>query len=117
MDRISGAILVSIIVLVAHLAEEIKTGFRKRYPLGEMPRELFIGINVLIYAYGFATLFLSLRDAALAVPLTWLWAVATLLNGLGHVGIVVIKREYFPGGLTAPVLALVAGYLIVLLVT
>ena len=115
MDNASGAILASIIALVIHLIEEVKTGFRAQFPLGEMPKPVFVGINVLIYAFGLATFCLSLRNGSLAVPLAWIWAIAMLFNGVGHLGIMLIKRRYVPGGLTAPVLALVAGYLIWLL--
>lgn len=116
MDNASSAILASIIALVIHLIEEVKTGFRAQFPLGEMSRPVFVGINVLIYSFGLMTFFLSLGDASLAVPLTWIWATAMSLNGVGHLGIMLVKRRYVPGGLTAPALALVAGYLILLLV-
>jgi hypothetical protein len=98
-----------------HLVEEVKTGFRQRYPLGEMPKPLFVGLNVLIYAFCFATLFLSVRGSGLAIPFAWVFAVGMLLNGIGHMGFMVVKRRYFPGGLTAPVLILVSLYLIKLL--
>lgn len=117
MDFFSGAILLLIAALAVHLVEEIKTGFRKQFPLGEIPRTLFIGINVLIYAFCFTTFFLSLGDSAWATLLAWAWAGAMLLNGLGHVGIMLVKRRHFPGGLTAPALILIASYLIVLLAT
>jgi hypothetical protein len=116
MDRVSTVILMSIIALAIHLVEEIKTGFRQRFPLGEMPRAVFVGFNILIYTFGFTTFFLSLSDAVLALPLTWIWAIAMLLNGIGHVGAMLFIRQYFPGGMTAPVLTLVAGHLIFVLV-
>ena len=47
----------------------------------------------------------------LAVPLAWIFAVAMLLNGLGHIGIMFVRRQYFPGGITAFLLLLVAAYL------
>lgn len=112
MDRTSGAILLLIGTLAIHLVEEVATGFRERFPLGEMPRRMFVGINVLLYAFCFATFFLSLRGAALVVPLAWAFAVAMLLNGVGHVGIVLVRRRYFPGAVTGLGLILAAGYLI-----
>jgi hypothetical protein len=115
MNNVSATILASIAALVIHLIEEVKAGFRAQFPLGEMPKPIFIGINVLIYGFGLATFFLSLGNGPLAVPLAWIWAIAMLFNGVGHLGIMLIKHRYVPGGLTAPVLALVAGYLIWLL--
>ena len=115
MDRITSAVLLLIAVLVVHLVEEVKTGFRKKLPIGEMPRPLFIGINIVVYAFCFMTLFLSARSNELATPFAWVFAIAMLMNGIGHIGIMVIRRQYFPGGLTAFVLLLVSAYLIILL--
>lgn len=112
MDRISWTILVLIVTLALHLVEEIRAGFREKFPLGEMPRWLFIAINSVIYTFCFATLFLSLRDHALAVPCAWVFALTMLFNGVGHLGFVLLKREYFPGGLTAPGLIVVSSILI-----
>jgi hypothetical protein len=113
MDRITSAILLLIAALVVHLAEEIKTGFRKKLPIGEMPKPLFIGINVVVYAFCFTTLLLSARGNELAIPFAWVFAIAILMNGIGHIGIMLVRREYFPGGLTAFVLLPVSAYLII----
>ena len=75
MDRITSAILLLIAALVVHLVEEVKTGFRKKLPIGEMPRLLFIGINLVVYAFCFTTLFLSARSNELAIPLAWVFAI------------------------------------------
>ena len=115
MDRITSAILLLIAALVVHLVEEVKTGFRKKLPIGEMPRLLFIGINFVVYAFCFTTLVLCLRGNDLAIPFAWIFAIAMLMNGIGHIGIMVIRREYFPGGFTAFILLPVSAYLIILL--
>ncbi|HUW14161.1 MAG TPA: HXXEE domain-containing protein [Anaerolineae bacterium] len=101
MDVVVSMILVLTAALLAHLVEEVATGFRAKLPLGEMPRPVFAGLNVLIYGYCFATFFLAARGQRLAVPLAWFLAVIMCLNGLGHIGIMVWRREYFPGGFTA----------------
>jgi hypothetical protein len=111
MDARSVAISLLIAALILHLVEEVQTGFRQRLPTGEMPLPLFVGINVALYAFCFATLALSLRSDLWAVPLAWILAVSMALNGLGHIGIMIIKGEYFPGGLTAFLLLLTAGSL------
>ena len=116
MDTVSVTILILIILLAMHLAEEIKTGFRKKMLIGEMPRPLFIGLNILVYTFCFTTLFLSVRSHATAIPLTWIFAIAMLLNGAGHIGIMVVRRSYFPGGLTAFLLLPASLYLIVQLI-
>lgn len=116
-DRITYIILLLIAVLLTHLGEEIKTGFRKRFPLGEMPKPLFVGGNVIVYAFCFVTLFLSARGNDIAIPLAWTFALAMLANGTAHIGIMALRREYFPGGLTAFLLLPVSAYLIVQLVS
>jgi hypothetical protein len=113
MDSMPVTMLLSIGALAAHLVEEVATGFRRRFPLGEMPVSIFVGINMLVYAYSIATFILARRDAPLAVPLAWVWSLAMLLNGAGHTGFMLARRRYFPGGVTAPLLILAACNLIV----
>jgi hypothetical protein len=113
MDSTTVIILLLIVVLIMHLVEEVKTGFRQRFLLGEMPRPLFVGGNVVLYVFCFATLVLSARGDALAIPFAWIFAVTMFLNGLGHIGIMAVRRQYFPGGLTAFLLLPVSGYLVI----
>jgi uncharacterized membrane protein len=115
VDLLSGLILALILLLVAHLVEEIKTGFRHKLIIGTMPLPVFIGINTAIYLFCAATLFFSLTNNKLAAPFAWIFAVAMLFNGLGHICIMTIKRGYFPGGVTAFLLVPVAVSLIVCL--
>jgi hypothetical protein len=58
MDRISFTILILILALGMHLGEEIKSGFREKFPVAEIPRALFIGIDVSVFGFCFSTLFL-----------------------------------------------------------
>lgn len=44
--------------------------------------------------------------------LAWLWAVAELVNGLGHVALAAVRGGYFPGLGTAPLLVAISLYLI-----
>jgi hypothetical protein len=103
--------LMLIITLILHLVEEFKTGFRSRLPVGEMSRPLFVGINIVVYTFCFTTLILSARDGQLATPFAWVFATAMFLNGLGHVALMVARRRYFPGGVTAALLLILSGYL------
>jgi hypothetical protein len=105
--------LLLIVTLILHLLEEVRTGFRGKLPVGEMPLPLFVGINVVVYAFCFATLILSAREGRLATPFAWVFAAAMFLNGLGHVGIMVASGRYFPGGVTAFLLLVLSGYLLV----
>jgi hypothetical protein len=114
MDQVSLTVLTLILILVAHLVEEVRTGFRKHFPLGEMPIAVFVGINALVYAYCFGTLMLSLRGDPQARSLAWIFGLAMLINGGAHLGMMFFRQKYFPGGLTAPLLLVVGGYLMVL---
>jgi hypothetical protein len=117
MDTLTLAILLLILALIAHLAEEVKTGFRQQMVTGEMPLPLFVGLNVLIYAFCFTALILAAQGKRLAVPMAWVLAVGNVLNGAGHIGMTVYRRRYFPGALTAFLLLPAAGYLIAQLVS
>jgi hypothetical protein len=108
----TATILLLIAILLVHLGEEIKTGFREQFPLGEMPRPLFIGLNIVVYTFCLATLFFSVQGHELAIPLAWIFALAMLSNGVVHIGMMALRRKYFPGGVTAFLLLPVAAYLV-----
>jgi hypothetical protein len=112
LSKTTGITLLTIIALILHLLEEISTGFLSRLPVGEMSLRLFVAINVVVYAFCFTTLVLSASGDRLATPFAWVFALAMLLNGMGHVGMMLVTRGYFPGGATAILLPLLSGYLI-----
>jgi hypothetical protein len=106
MNSIPLALTLLTILLVIHLVEEIRTGFCQQFPLGEMPKAVFIGINVLIYLYAIIMIGLNLLDHTAALIMAWLFSLAMLLNALGHLGIMLVRRKYFPGGYSAVFLLL-----------
>lgn len=115
MPRLTAALVILVACQVLHLVEEIATGFRRRYPLGEMPWPVFIGINVALYSYAAATMGLSFSAHPASIPMAWLFAAVLLLNALGHLGIMLYRKAYFPGGGTAlPLLAAVANVMVML---
>jgi hypothetical protein len=116
MTNLPWAIAILIVVLALHLVEEIKTDFRRRFPLGEMPSPLFIGGNIVVYLFSFLTFLLAISKNNLAVPLAWVLAIAMLLNGIVHIVIMIVRRAYFPGGATAFILIPCSGNLILLLI-
>lgn len=101
MHPLSFALVVLVLLLVIHLVEEVRTDFRRRIPIGEMSLGLFVGINVLIYSYCILMLVLSFSSNPIAIPMAWIFAVAMLLNGIGHIAMMVFTKAYFPGGATA----------------
>jgi hypothetical protein len=112
MTNLPWAIAILIAVLALHLIEEIKTDFRRRFPLGEMSRPLFIGGNFAVYLFSLLTLLLAVLGNHLAFPLAWIFAIAMLFNGMVHIVIMIKRRAYFPGGITALILIPCSGNLI-----
>lgn len=103
------AVLLLTAVLVLHLVEEVRAGFRTRFPLGEMPKWLFVGINAVIYSYCLTTFILALNGSLYALPFAWVLALVMLANGVGRLWIMFRSGAYFPGGYSA--IALVAASL------
>ena len=101
MTSLANSFVILTLVLVIHLIEEVRTNFRTRMLLGEMPKFLFVGINILIYTYAVVMITLAFGDYPVAVTMAWIFSIAMLLNNVGHIGIIVIRKAYFPGGVTA----------------
>jgi hypothetical protein len=73
------------------------------------PSRGFLAFNLGVMAFGAVCLVGPVaRGWRAARPLTWGWSVAELLNGSGHLVLSLVRRGYFPGALTAPVLILFA---------
>lgn len=115
MDNIATWFVILVVILIVHLVEEIKTGFRKKLSIGEMPKPLFVGINALIYSFALAAIIMYLIDINLGLIFIWIFTVGNVLNGTGHIAFMLIKRGYFPGGVSAFALLFVSLYLLHLL--
>jgi hypothetical protein len=112
MTKIAYIIIILTAVLLAHLLEEVKTGFRKKFILGRMPKTAFVLFNVAIYSYALITIILAFKNNPVAYQLAWIYGVAMILNAALHIGIMAVKRSYFPGGITAFALLPAAVYLL-----
>jgi Protein of unknown function with HXXEE motif len=101
---------IAVLAQTVHFVEEVATGFPSRFPamlgLRPWPMAFFIGFN--LFWLGAWTLSCAAlpsgRRAALAA--LWFLALASLLNGLAHPLLALRAATYFPGLLTAPLLAL-----------
>lgn len=72
--------------LVAHLAEEMLTGIRRRFPLREMPRSVFVAVNIIVYSWVPATYLSFLSGHSWGPCLVFIFSLAVLGNGLFHLG-------------------------------
>ena len=104
MSSLAFSLILLIVVLIVHHIEEVKTDFRKRNPIGEVTQHLFIGINILIYLYCTVMLVLSFTSNPIAASMAWVFAIAMLLNGIGHTVMMIFRKKYFPGGVTGVIL-------------
>jgi len=104
MASLAFSLILLSVVLIFHLIEEVKTDFRKRNPIGEVPQPFFISINILIYLYCVVMLFFSFKSNPIAVSMAWIFATIMLLNGIGHTVMMIFRKRYFPGGVTGLIL-------------
>ena len=111
MNSIAQATALAIVLLLVHLVEEIATGFRERIPCGPMPRWLFITLSVALYGFCLCTLVLTARNQPAGLVMAWILSAVVLLNGLGHLIAMLVRRQYSPGGLTAVLLPFAAAIL------
>ena len=109
--HLTTALIVVTVVQAAHLVEEIRTGFRRQYPFGVMPAWVMVAANVLLYTGAAITIALSACDQPLTMTLAWIYGLVLLGNALGHIGIMILRRRYFPGGFTAVLLLPALAYL------
>ena len=103
---------VGLAVFLCHASEEFLTGFQRELPALVGARwtdaRFLIFIGVWLTAFVIAGLGLRQRHP-LAVLIVLFFALAGgVLNGIGHLGLAVLRGGYFPGAWTAP-LCLVVG--------
>ena len=101
MNIVGISVLVLTAVQALHLYEEVRTGFRRQFPLGEIPKSVFVSVNVIGFAFAFVTAFLCFVEVSVSVIAAWMYAIIMLLNGFLHMGMIMVKKAYFPGGITA----------------
>ncbi len=106
-----------VFLLFIHLLEELKTGFRLKFPLGEIPLWLFVTLNVIIYSLCIVLFFQLKRSLESTVLYLWIFVAAMLLNAAGHIAMTIAKRKYFPGVFTSLLILPVSVYFIILLIS
>jgi hypothetical protein len=116
MNLVSVGIIFLIVVQAIHLYEEVRSDFRRKVPIGEIPKSLFIWLNVAAFAFTIVTLCLCQAETSIGFVLAWIYGIAMVINGCIHIGMMIHKRGYFPGGVTAPFVLVAAVYVICQLV-
>ncbi len=101
MTRIALSVLVLAAVQALHLYEEVQTGFRRQFPLGEIPKKIFVTANVIGFAFALTTAYLCFVNVRAGITAAWVYTIAMLINSFLHMGMMVNRRSYFPGGVTA----------------
>jgi len=72
----------------------------------------FAILNVGFFVAGVSVYFARVRPGhPSAAAFMWIWIAVEILNGIGHPAIAIVRGEYFPGVLTAPLLLAIALYL------
>jgi hypothetical protein len=112
MNQVSVGIIFLIVVQAIHLFEEVRQDFRRKVPIGEIPKSLFVWLNVAAFTFAIVTLCLCQAEMAIGFVLAWIYGIAMIINGCIHMGMMIHKRGYFPGGVTAPLVLAAAGNLI-----
>jgi hypothetical protein len=107
--------MVALVCQSAHFAEELLTGFPRRFPavLGLAPwsTPFFVSFNVLwIVVWGLACWGATAGVRVALFPL-WFLGIASLANGVAHPLLAARACGYFPGLITSPLVGL-AGLLL-----
>lgn len=111
MYMIGSIVLVLTTVQALHLYEEVRTEFRLKFPLAEIPKRIFVTANIIGFAFALITACLCFVNARAGILAAWVYAILMLVNGVLHLGIMIIRRDYFPGGITACLILPAAIYL------
>ena len=97
---------ITTLVQAGHFAEELATGFHRRFPelLGLSPWSLrfFVSFNLVWLAvWGLSLWGLAARRRIALFPL-WFLGIGCVVNGLAHPALSVRTGGYFPGLVTSP---------------
>lgn len=107
----------TILLQAAHFAEELATGFHRRYPelLGLAPWSLrfFVSFNLFWLAVWSLCLWGLVARWRIALFPLWFLGIGCIVNGLAHAAFAMRTGGYFPGLVTSPFLG-VLGVLLLL---
>ena len=91
--------VISLLVQLAHSAEELSTGFHQKWYLFTMPFKTFLLFEFAFSAFWIAVLFLSFPNKEF---LQLLFLALMFANGVQHIVWWGVVKQYVPGLMTAP---------------
>ena len=116
MRRTVRIAVITIAAQAGHFAEELETGFPRRFPellgLAPWPEIFFVSFNLLwlaVWALSVPALYARRRGALWAL---WFLALAGVANGIAHPLLAIRAVGYFPGLYTSPFVGMMAGLLL-----
>jgi len=120
-NRVKSTFLILILIQGLHSIEEYIGKLWEVFPparllTGLVSNNLEVGfliINIGLFIFGLICwMFFVRREHSHAVSLIWFWIIIEIINGIGHPIWSFSQKAYTPGVVTAPILLIVAIYLI-----
>lgn len=121
MNKKTWHFLLLIIIQGLHAIEEYLGELWETFPPAKIICALvsdnlvngFLIINTSLFIFGvWCWIFPVRKNYAYASFLIWFWIVLELINGIGHTIWTFLQHQYTPGMLTAPILLVLAIYLL-----
>jgi len=119
--RARNAFLALIVTQAAHSVEEYASRLFDVFAparfasglVGSSPGLVFAILNIAVVAFGAWCYFARVRPGhASAANWMWPWAVVEFVNGGVHTVMALARGSYFPGSATAPILLVLAMFLL-----
>ncbi|MEK7156471.1 MAG: HXXEE domain-containing protein [Patescibacteria group bacterium] len=99
MTPIEQFFAISLFIQLAHSAEELSTGFHRKWYLFTMPFKTFLLFEIVFSAFWIAVLILSFPNKEF---LQLLFLALMFANGVQHIVWWGVAKQYVPGLMTAP---------------
>lgn len=105
-DRLVRLVALAVLVQGAHFAEELATGFERRFPellgLAAWTTRFFVGFNLFWLAVWAVAVFGVRAGVDAAYFPIWFLGIGMAMNGLVHPMLALMAGGYFPGLVSSP---------------
>ena len=72
----------------------------------------FVMINICLFLFGIFVWFAAIRNYSFAIVPVWFLTIMEIINSIGHSVWAVMEKDYVPGVATAPIIFILAIYLV-----